>query len=272
LLLKSVFDDYDRDGSGYISMPELKHELWKQKANAQRYDGHRMTLHERAAFAGRYDGQSQNEKGSFLLNFAETIFITLDTNEDGRVSFKELLCHLFPLATPAEVTTMVHWVTPEIDDEQAKKAAVLTAEQEHEARSIFDLYDVDGSGTISRREFRKAMRPSGMPRAYLGELFDSADQNANEELEFSEWRDLVREAGLYSSSPLLKQPFTPPRARPRVASSSPSTPASRQSTDNRSAWTCPPSPLGKAHTPSGLPKALRGSPSEHFLTRFQKAA
>jgi len=268
LLLKSVFDDYDCDDSGFISLKELKQELRRQKAQVQRYDGHKLTLHERQAMAGRYDGQGANEKGLFLLSFAETIFQTLDSNHDGRVCFKELLNGLYPLATPAEVTTMLRWVYPEMD-EHVKAAPTLTQDQEEETRHIFNLYDADGSGTISRGEFRKAMRPSGMPRAYLGELFDSADQNANQELDFGEWRDLMRDAGLYTGAPLLKRPLTHPD--PLRPSHPPSSPPSRAHYGSQP-WTCPPSPQGKGHVSSSVPKTLRGSPSESFITRFQKRA
>jgi len=247
LLLKSVFDEYDHHGNGYISFSELRGELNRQKKEAQRYDGSKLTLQERQARNGRTVGRAFDSNGTFLVSFADSLFRVLDDDEDGRVTFEELLKVVYPLAMPAEVQTMLAWATPELDDEAKWGLDELSTEQERETRAMFNLYDVDRSGTISKTEYKNATRRCGLTKEQIASDFAAADANGDKELDYDEWRKFMVGTGLYTGRPLFRQ------------QQSVSAPTSRASTPTNMPYIAP-----------GAKMYLSGSPSAAFAERFAK--
>jgi Ca2+-binding EF-hand superfamily protein len=186
VLLKAVFDQYDTDRSGEISMRELRHALNKQRREMERHDGRDKTLEERQAALGLHS-----------FDFVESLFSALDANGDDKVEFSELLKLMYPLANERELQIMQSWVvaTPEPRCEQDE----LTPEQQAEVHAMFALYDKDRSGTISFAEFKQAMRKCGCDDDDLESTFAAADADGNGEVDLQEWTEHMR--AIYRSAP-----------------------------------------------------------------------
>lgn len=191
MMLKEIFDTYDADGSGSIELSELKKVLKKQKSDASHFDGRKMTLAERQAANGRFNGQAADSKGVFLLQFADSLFNVLDANGDGQVVFRELLRLMYPLASEAEFETMLRWTQPEATVVPLEEFE-LDVEQEREIHTMFALYDKDRSGAISHAEFRQAMRRCGLDKAETERFFAEADADESGEIDYDEFREFMR--------------------------------------------------------------------------------
>jgi len=188
--LKKVFDEYDVDRSGTLSKQELKRALNHQKQQAQRYDGRRKSLEERQTAAGVVTGKGR--AGIYISDFAESLFRVMDADKNGKVDFAELVRLMHPLASDAELATMLSWVAPGAEAEA--EAPRLSSEQLAEIQSVFRLYDRDRSGTVSRDEFHRAMRRSANGNTdedldwhTVDEIFDSADTNGDGVIDHEEW-------------------------------------------------------------------------------------
>lgn len=183
MLLKQVFDSYDCDGSGTIEKEELFEALQKQKTQTRRVTVEKKNLEERQA-----------EKGLFLVEFSESIFKTLDINDDKRVDFSELLKLIYPLASDAEQKTMKSWVVDKhMEHPDEPDDSTLTLEQEGTIRGVFALYDKDRSGGISPIELRQAMRRCGLTMEDTEEIFAEADNDKSGSIEFDEFREMMRQ-------------------------------------------------------------------------------
>lgn len=206
LELKAVFDEYDVDRSGSLDKAELKKALIRQKRDAQRHDGRKKTLAERQAEAGMVRGaDGRGREGVWISDFAEGLFKALDTDKNGRVEFVELVRLMHPLANDAEVATILSWVAPAPETVQPREA--LTSEQREEIRSVFNLFDRNRDGKISRDEFHKAMRRNEngadalLDQETLDEIFNSIGQaDSNGYVELEEWSEHMRES--YFAPPL----------------------------------------------------------------------
>merc|ERR1712216_169187 len=97
----------------------------------------------------------------------------------------------YPYATAAELQTMLSWVVhaaPSLTYEEFE----LNDEQRREVRSMFVLYDKDRSGTISRYEFRLAMRRCGLDAGEIDEAFAEADADGNKSIDLAEFTELMK--------------------------------------------------------------------------------
>ena len=112
VLIKEIFDSYDRDKSGSISQAELRDALVKQKEAQNREK------------AGKKE-KPKESKGVDLLQLIDPIFHQMDTNNDGTVEFPELLKVLYPRANDAEFKTMLAWVEKELEPEPEVKPPSL---------------------------------------------------------------------------------------------------------------------------------------------------
>lgn len=192
--LKAVFDEYDADGSGHIDRTELHAALEKKKQNCKAIPAgtRRRTLAERQALAGRVNGQSTSEEGTFLVDFSDTLFEALDANADAQIEFAELLRIVYPLAKPDEVRAMVRWVTPvkTFDQRQQEEAERLERERIEGLREMFAAYDRNRDGKVSITEFRMAMLDHENWDE-VDDLFDQYDANGNGEVDFEEFCAIV---------------------------------------------------------------------------------
>ena len=202
--LKEIFDAYDLDRSGTIEKGELVQALQKQKAELQRVDGSAKTLEQRQAQRGKTVGQqgrgTVGAKGVFLVDFADGLFRALDANADKQVQFDELLRLMYPFATGAELETMLSWVSTDAPPMVLEDFA-LSDEQRREIHAMFQLYDKDGNGTISRDEFRQAMRRCGLDEAETDEIFADADTDGSAGIDRQEFSELMRKT-LFSGEQL----------------------------------------------------------------------
>jgi Ca2+-binding EF-hand superfamily protein len=113
-LVRSTFDTFDSDSSGFISAAELRDAL----------------LHM---------GQSPSEEEVARL------FTHVDLNHDGRITFDELL-------KLVEVFTSI--IVPEMiaRAELLHRKSFLSEEEQAAHKEAFEFFDADGSGSISTAE------------------------------------------------------------------------------------------------------------------------
>eukprot|EP00966_Prymnesium_polylepis_P100154 2319617-Prymnesium_polylepis.2 len=77
----------------------------------------------------------------------------------------------------------------------------LSDEQRREVRVMFELYDKDRNGTISRDEFCQAMRRCGLEEAETDEIFADADTDGSAGIDRREFSELMRKT-LFSGEQL----------------------------------------------------------------------
>ena len=77
----------------------------------------------------------------------------------------------------------------------------LTSEQKQEIREAFDLFDVDGSGTIDVKELKVAMRALGFEpkKDELKKMISDIDKNATGVVDFNEFLQLMTVKMVYYS-------------------------------------------------------------------------
>jgi len=190
--LKAIFDEMDADGSGDLDRHELTAALKKRKQDAQRHFSRCKTLAERQAQNGRVQGQSTDMAGTWLVDFAESMFDALDANSDERVEFRELLKIVYPLAGPEELSLMVAWVTPVRTEDDLRREEAERMERERVAalRQMFGAFDRDKDGKVSLTEFRMAMLDH-QNWDEVDDLFEQYDRNGNGEVDFEEFCAIV---------------------------------------------------------------------------------
>mmetsp|Transcript_10786 Transcript_10786/g.28284 ORF Transcript_10786/g.28284 Transcript_10786/m.28284 type:complete len:134 (-) Transcript_10786:373-774(-) len=76
----------------------------------------------------------------------------------------------------------------------SKKEDVLTDEQTQELKEIFELYDVDNSGTISLAEIRPILVNCGYEDEEVSKIWKECDKDRSGELEFDEFISLMKQA------------------------------------------------------------------------------
>ena len=92
--------------------------------------------------------------------------------------------------------------------EVVDKLQRMLAQEADRLQLLFRSWDEDGSGTVSKREWRKAIRSLGYrgPSSILDQIFDSIDRDRSGELEYAEIDQLVypkrtRRASVNASQP-----------------------------------------------------------------------
>jgi len=158
--IDQIFDTLDADGSGQLSLEELNRAL-RPGANVE-LDA---ALH--AGAMGTIELGRENQIG-------------LRTGLGGNTS------HLVGMSLSADSKVPLHI---QIQQALGKNYARII--------DVFREWDEDGSGTVSRKEFRQALPLFGLrlERAQADELFDGFDDDGSGELDYAELRHKLRKAG-----------------------------------------------------------------------------
>ena len=165
LELKNVFDTYDESRDGKVSLKEFTAALHKNKKQVG--VGVKSTREERRA-----------AEGISLADLGESVFHEMDIDGSGEVTFNELLKLMYPYATATELEVMSSWVAAEPEPEPEPEPE-LTAAQRAELKQMFNLYDKDKSGEISKSELQTALLKTGLSKDEIKELFEQAIQPPN---------------------------------------------------------------------------------------------
>lgn len=184
MLLKQIFDEYDEDGEGSVSITELKKALHKQKEEKAR-----------AAVMSNDLATRQAATGVDLSSLIEPLFRELDKNGDGTVEFIELLRVMFPFANKADLDTMMMWVEKKKSPEPERPG--LKEDQVAEMRAIFNVYDTDRSSLLSLLELQDALTSCGMSRKEIKELFAKADVDNSGSVSFDEFKEMMASSDLF---------------------------------------------------------------------------
>ena len=184
--LKQVFDEYDKDGSGKISMQEFRESLRTKHQQAGPQVGKKSSLHERQAV-----------KGISIADLSEGVFHEMDRDGSGDVTFEELVHLMYPLASADEKKLMMGWVAPAAEPE-AEVEASLSEGAVKEIRAIFKMYDTDKSGKLSAKEVHKALERTALTKEEITELFASYDKDTSDDIDIEEFLELMESTGAFS--------------------------------------------------------------------------
>jgi len=191
LILFDLFAEYDQDGGGEISVVEFKTHFKKRTDDSSRYDGKSKNFAERRAARGGLD----------LAALVEPMFMALDKDQSGSVTFFELIKLLYPLANERDIATFKEWCYP---DKPIKKINyVLSAEQKQELKDMFRIIDKDRSGEITVEELKAMFQGSaitgetGVDGDELNSYFAEADFDNSNAINLAEFEKLMVSTGLY---------------------------------------------------------------------------
>lgn len=183
--LKKVFDEYDRDRSGKVSLDEFTKKLADRKNKAMVRPGEKSSLEQRKA-----------QEGVSISDLSEGAFREMDKDGDGEVEFEELLRLMFRFATDKEIKTMLEWVAPAPEPEPEPKAE-LSKEARDQINSIFKLYDKDKSGALTMNELKKALEKTGIDPDEIKGYFKDYDKDGNNEIDKTEFLALMESTGAF---------------------------------------------------------------------------
>ena len=183
--LKKVFDQYDRDKSGAITLTEFSTELGRKKEASGPRAGEKSSREQRAA-----------KEGISIFDLAESTFHEMDVDGNGEVSFREMLKLMFKNARADELDLMMSWVAPEPEPEPEPKQE-LSDDAKAMINSIFKLYDKDKSGSLTVSELKKALEKTGIEVEEVKQMLDEFDTDGNKELNKEEFRALMESTGAF---------------------------------------------------------------------------
>ena len=179
LLLKRIFDEFDRDRDGRVSQSELASALKRFRDQT------------------RPRGQSykspaeQSAEGIALLAFQ-----VMDSDQDGAVSFDELLRLCLPEASEQDVQRCLALVAPRKSNGPPEVPEVAGAE----ISALFGIYDTDRSNSICVAEL-EAAGACGLDQRELQNLVEEHDVDGDGELNLCEFHDLMVSTGVFQAEP-----------------------------------------------------------------------
>lgn len=191
MILYELFSEYDLDGEGSISVVEFKQHFKKRNEQHQRYDGKSKNFAERRAARAGLD----------LAALVEPMFMALDKDQSGSVTFLELVKLLYPQANEQDMRTFKEWVFP--DKPVQKINYVLSAEQKAELKDMFRIIDTDRSGEVTVEELKAMFSGSaltgetGIDSDELNAFFAEADFDNSNAINLAEFEKLMISTGLY---------------------------------------------------------------------------
>jgi len=196
LILFDLFGEYDEDGGGSITISEFKQHFKKRNEDQARYDGKSKNFAQRRAARAGLD----------LASMVEPMFLAIDKDQSGTITFLELLKLLYPLANAQDLATFKSWCYP--DKPAAKIVFVLSAEQHGELKEMFRIIDKDRSGELTVEELMTMFSASsitgdtGVNEAELKVFFAEADYDHSSSINLAEFEQLMISTGLYTPETL----------------------------------------------------------------------
>jgi len=98
---------------------------------------------------------------------------------------------------------MLSWVAPPPPPPPPKRE--LTGAQLEEINAIFSLYDKDGSGGLTAKELKQAMKGTFLDEEEIDAMFTKADKNDDDMLDKDEFRSLMVSTGLWDVDGALEE-------------------------------------------------------------------
>lgn len=92
------------------------------------------------------------------------------------------------------------WAAPPPPPEPLAPSVELTAEQLAEMSAIFELYDKDGSGTLTFEELKDELQSKYLSGEDLNKMFEEVDVNNDKMIQFDEFCALMRSTGMWTSA------------------------------------------------------------------------
>ena len=142
-----MFQELDLDNSGYIGRNELSKNL-------------------------------QNHMSKDAQKFLSDYIAHLDANQDGKVSFKEMISCLFPSGKDSQYDKIIKISLPGQTEVKRTVLGKLTQEDKDDFEELFGLYDLDESGHVDIFEFKDGIARTGLMDIELCDtVFETMDIN-----------------------------------------------------------------------------------------------
>jgi len=207
MILFDLFGEQDDDGGGSITISEFKAHFKKRNEDNARYDGKSKSFAQRRAARAGLD----------LATMVEPMFMALDKDQSGTITFFELLKLLYPMANDQDFATFKNWCYP--DKPVEKIHYVLSDDQRGELKEMFRIIDKDRSGELTVEELMKMFSGSsitgetGVNEDELKKFFAEADYDNSNLINLVEFESLMISTGLFTPETLE----SPEQAKARVA-------------------------------------------------------
>jgi len=185
LELKSVFDEYDKDGDGKIELSEFTKALKDKKAANAPRPGQKSTLAER-----------RSAEGISIADLSEQTFHEMDTDGNGEVTFDELCKLFFKYASKEELKVMMTYVA-KAPEPEPEPEPTLGEDAIQQIKKIFKLYDKDKSGFIEKGELLNALKSSGLEREEITQMFTDFDKSGDKRIDVNEFLKLMEDTGAF---------------------------------------------------------------------------
>jgi len=161
LALKNVFDSYDKNGDGGISITEMNAFL------KQFNQGH-------------------------MTNMAKDMFSAMDA-KDSVVDFRQILQVYYHNITAEHLEICLQWVAPK-EKVKTHVQRELSEDDLEEIKHIFILYDKNSDGTLSVPELKDALSATGYDLDEIEELFECNDKDQSGSISLDEFTDMMRDS------------------------------------------------------------------------------
>lgn len=200
MIVFDLFSEYDEDGSGSISLQELKgHFDGRVEADKYNYTESKHTGARVKSHATRRAERANLD----LATLVQPMFESADKDHSGTLEFFELLSVLYPKATQGDMDTFKAWCYPE-KPYVPPIEYVLSKEQLSELKDMFRAIDKDHSGEISITELKKMFMGSaitgetGISMQELQAYFDEFDFDDGGSISIKEFEKLMISTGMYT--------------------------------------------------------------------------
>lgn len=125
------------------------------------------------------------------------IFMKLDDDGSGNLSFDEFLKGYYPEQSKADLAAMSQWAYPHKDKSMVTfvgKQSAIDEDQLMEIKNIFLLYDTNGDGVLDRAELTDALTASGYEEEEIDSLFEECDNDGSNAVDFDEFVNMLQGA------------------------------------------------------------------------------